>query len=146
MRTNCSSVSVPGCDIGGVTRSLICAAEGEKLNPQAGGVQADDSATAFQGLCCAMLLLQLQRSFRCTGPPCWWEQKITRPCFKVLNNQVWLTGLYFSKSQFLLLCLGKSNLVTLTQITGEAFISVFGDDLSGAEAKAKLVPYTQDVK
>lgn len=65
--TSCSGVSVPGCGVGGLTRSLICGAGGEKSNPQAGGIQANNSAIVFPGLRRAVLLLQPQRSWGCTA-------------------------------------------------------------------------------
>lgn len=60
--TSGSGVSMPGCGVGEVSRSLICGAGGDKSNPLAGGIQADKSAIAFPGLHRAVLLLQPQRS------------------------------------------------------------------------------------
>lgn len=60
--TSGSGVSMSGCGVGEVSRSLICGAGGEKSNPPAGGIQADNSAIAFPGLHRAVLLLQPQRS------------------------------------------------------------------------------------
>lgn len=59
-----SGVSMPGCGVAGIARSLICGAGGEKLNPQAGGIQADSSVIVFPGLCGALLLLQLRGMHR----------------------------------------------------------------------------------
>lgn len=64
--TSGSGVSMPGCGVGEVSRSLTCGAGGDKSNPPAGGIQADKSAIAFPGLHRAVLLLQPQRSLGCT--------------------------------------------------------------------------------
>lgn len=60
-------VSVAGCGVGGVTRSLICKAGREKSNPQAGGIQANNSVIPFSGLCHAVLPLQPQGSSGCAA-------------------------------------------------------------------------------